>query len=183
MRRVPLLHGAGDAYAALGNYGVFVRLGLLLACAVSMGGAVIAGGNASPLLAACAALLALDTIARPDSHLGLALIVVLVLHWYAADVPQPAWSLLPAAAILAVHVLAAHAAVVPPRAEVGRTVVSRWAGQTAAVMLGTMVVWLLTVSFGQIHAGGLVLLTSAGVLLMLLVVVVLAVASAAPDDA
>lgn len=182
MSRVPLLDGAGDAYAAIGTQGVIVRLGLLLACAASVGGAVAAGGHASPLLAICAALLALGTIARPDSHFGLALMVVLALHWYAADVPQLSWSLLPATAMLAVHVLAAHSAVVPPGAEVRRAVVSRWAGQTGAVMLGTMAVWLLTVSFGQVHAGGLVLLTTAGVLLMLLLAVALGRSSAAPDD-
>ncbi|MBA2775044.1 MAG: hypothetical protein H0U36_13510 [Nocardioidaceae bacterium] len=183
MRRVPLLDRASDAYAATGPYGVLVRLAVLVASALSMGGAVVAGGTASPLLVVCAGLLALGTIARPDSHFGLALIAVLALHWYAADIPQPAWSLLPATAITVVHVLTAHAAIVPPRGQVQRAVVSRWAGHTAAVIAGTAAAWLLTLAFGQVHAGGLVLLTTTGVLLVLLVAVVLGVSSTAPDDA
>ncbi len=182
MTRVPLAGGAIDAYASLGAYGALVRIGLLVACTVSIGGAVVAGGNASPLLIVCAALLALGTIMRPDSHFGLALIAVLALHWYAADIPQLGWSLLPATAILAVHVLAAHAAIVPPRGQVQRAVMSRWTVLTAAALAGTVAVWLLTLTFGQVHADGLVLLTSAGALLMLLVAVVLGVSSAAPED-
>lgn len=182
-RTVPLLDRAADAYASTGGYGALVRLGVIVACAGSTGGAVVAGGNASPLLMVCAALLALGTIARPDSHLGLALVAVLALHWYAADVSQPAWSLVPATAIVAVHVLTAHAAIVPPRAQVRRAVMTRWARQVATVLAATSAVWLLTLAFGQIHGEGLVLLTSGGVLLVLAVAVVLGLSSTTPDDA
>ncbi len=171
MSRLPLVDRALDTLRATGTYGMAVRAGLVVACACSMVGAEVAGGTSNPLLAVCAALLALGTVARPDSHFGLALVAVLALQWYAADVSVLAWSLLPALAILAVHVLAAHAAIVPPRAETRRGVTSRWLRHTGAAALGTLTVWLLTISFNLVHAAGAVLLTSVGALLISVVTV------------
>lgn len=125
-------------------------------------------------------LLAVAAAARPDSHVSLALLAVIVWHWLATvDDLDTGW--LPVAVVLLVthHTIAALAATVPTGGELPPRVLLRWAARLGLASALSVVMWATTVAMDRREAPGNGALT--GLALVVIAAAVLLVSARSLD--
>jgi hypothetical protein len=114
------------------------------------------------------------TVVRPDSHVGLFLVLALALTWFAsADAADLAWSLGAGLALLLVHTATAHAALAPESATVGWATTAHWIADLGAVAAVTIGLWVAAMGFADVQAPGRAALTLLAVLATALIAVFL----------
>lgn len=120
---------------------------------------VAAGGG--PVMPVIVAVVAIAAVLRPDSHVALATIVLVLVHWVIGvdDVTTPL-SFAVAAALGAFHVLVALLAVTPPTVTVDAGVLSRWARRSVLAIAPAGWTWLTVVVLAEREAPGNVALTA-----------------------
>jgi hypothetical protein len=103
-----------------------------------------------------AVALSLLTAVLPDSSAGLFLVLLLAWHW-TVSVPDPltGWLLLPALAILAIHVGATLASYGPTSLALDRALLRLWGGRCLLAAAATGATWLAaTLASGASVPGG-----------------------------
>lgn len=122
----------------------------------------LAGGNWPVwVLLAVVALSAVAAV-RPDSHVGVALLVLLGWRWFVGvgGASSP-WVLAGALTVLLFHAATAAAAASPPGASLDPAIRARWLRRTAGVGAATAMVWGLTTGFRALGPSGNALATVA----------------------
>lgn len=146
------------------------RWSLAFAAAVAATAAPIAtsmaaGSGQSPFVLALVVGLAVASIARPDSHIAVAVPVVAVWHWIASSgASTSAWTLAVALCLFVFHTLVALMATTPARGTIDRRSLSKWLRRTLAVVLATVGVWLVVLLVDQRQLAGSALATAAGLM-------------------
>jgi hypothetical protein len=147
------------------------QLGLRLAVLVAPLSALAAGfasaGGWSLWLSVIVVLCAAYCAARPESHVGLGVVVVLALYWLAAvdDLRTP-WTLVAALSVAVLHAAMAAAAVAGPAGRWSSPMRVRWLRRFAALGVLTAVAWALEVALaGAQLRGTMVVLLAAMVAL------------------
>lgn len=129
----------------IGAHGLLVRGALVLSVTVSAVTASVVG-NVSAWLLVGLVLLGCLAAVTPDSVAPLVVIAAMCVQWVVLVRPMSvAWSLVPALCVLVVHVTAARASSLADHAQLQGILVRRWLGQTAAVGVAVVVVWILVV--------------------------------------
>ncbi len=105
-------------------------------------------------------LLALAAALKPDSHVGLGLVAVIVVYWLAIvrRVTTP-WSILAATGLLIAHSTITLMALCPAAAAHDRATIRRWVQRCGSTTLATVAVWALVVLFDHRRAAGNAVLT------------------------
>ena len=140
------LGGAGLGPIAVTRGQLALRLLVLIAPLVALGAGFAAAGGWTVWLLVVVLVGSIDCAVRPESHLGLGLVVVLALYWLAAvdDVRTP-WTLVAAVAIAVLHAAMAAAAVAGPGGHWSPAMLARWRRRFAAVVVLTAMAWTLEV--------------------------------------
>ncbi len=82
----------------------------------------------------------------PDSHLPLALVVALGVHWaVVVDADASAWSLAAAVPLCTFHSATALATTLPSGARIPAAMVRRWTARTSLVVVSALAVWIAIV--------------------------------------
>lgn len=118
------------------------------------------------------AVLAVGAAIRPDTHLAVGVVAVVVWRWLASvdDVTTP-WLPIAAVCLLLFHVTIALAATIPLGAVVPGSVLRRWAARTAVVAAATVAVWVMVALLDRRDAPGNALLTGVALVLIALAAV------------
>lgn len=105
-------------------------------------------------------LLALAATLKPDSHVGLGLVTVIVVYWLAIvrDVTTP-WSIAAATGLLIAHSTITLMAMCPANGVHDRVTMRRWVQRCGATTLGTVALWFLVVLFDHRRPAGNAVLT------------------------
>jgi len=156
-----------DTLTTLSSQQVWLRGSIVLATVVFVA-ATAAAGDVSPILVALIVLLTVACAITPDSHTGTFLIGALAWQWLAGvdDVASP-WTMLGAAAVLALHVAIAACTIAPPSAELSTMTVVRWSRRTAIVATGIVAVWAITAALVAVDTPGNVGVAAGGALALL----------------
>ena len=150
-----------------------VGLALRLVALVSPFAAVActwsAAGRTVPLVAVLVLPLAAVCAFVPDSHTGLAVVLVVCLHWFAAvDDPATPWALAVAAALAAFHTALAAATVAPPSAVWTRAMRRRWLRRFGGALAASAGTWVAVRAIHDRHpVSAAVLMVAALVVLAL----------------
>ena len=133
-----------------------------------------AGSGQSPFVLALVVGLAVTSIAQPDSHVAVAIPVVVVWHWIASTgASTTGWALVVALCLLVFHTIVALLATMPALATIDRRSGSRWLRRSVAVGLATVGVWLLVLLVDQRQLAGSALVTATGFIVALSLMVAL----------
>jgi len=107
--------------------------------------------------------LAVASIAQPDSHVSVAIPVVVVWHWIASTgASTTGWALVVALCLFVFHTIVALMATTPARATVDHRSLLRWLRRSLAVGLATVGVWLLVLLVDRRQLAGSALVTATG---------------------
>ncbi len=123
----------------------------------------IAGSGQSPLVLALVVGLAGAAITQPDSHVAIAVPVVVVWHWTASTGSfSGAWALVVGLCLFAFHTVVSLMATTPPGATIDRRSGATWLRRSLMVVLATIGVWLLVVLVEQRQFAGNATVTATG---------------------
>ncbi len=132
-----------------------------------------AAGHTSRIELIMVVTLAIASAERPDSHIGLAVVIVIVTGWMVeVDSGISIWSLLAAVALLVFHTSVSMMSVAPPALSVDSVVIGRWLRRAGIVTAATAAVWGLEELLSRRHASGNAVITAAA-----LVAVIAAIAA------
>ena len=107
----------------------------------------------------------------PDSHTGLAVVLVVCLHWFAAvDHVATPWALAVAAALAVFHTALAAATIAPPAAVWTRAMRRRWLRRFGGALAASAGTWAVVRAIHDRRPGG-------AAALMVIALVVLALAA------
>jgi len=121
------------------------------------------------------------TVARPDTHLGLGVLVTVVWYWLAAvEDPTSPWVMAVAVALFVFHAVVALLATTGPAATIDPVSLRRWLLRSTAVVAATVTTWLVVVVFDRQSSPGSVWLTALALVAALALTA--ALRSALPHD-
>lgn len=163
MRSPDVVERLGEWARSLGAFGLAVRAVHMIAVTVFLISIQLSGADIQPLLVIVVAIATLVVGWRPDSQLGIVEVGLLVFAWW-ASATSLAMSLVPALALLCVHVCVAHAAAVPPRTKTPSAAMGRLGVDVGVVAVATTAVWLVVLAFERVDGPALVPVTVAGLL-------------------
>jgi len=157
---------------SLGGFGLAMRAVHVVAVAAFLVSIPLSGADNQPLVVIAVAAATLVVVWRPDSQVGLVEIGLLVFAWW-TSATSLVMSVVPALALLFVHVCIAHAAAVSPRGKPSKAATERLGVDVGLVAGATVAVWLVVVAFGRVDGPpavpvtvmGLLTIAAAGVLL------------------
>lgn len=136
----------------------------LVAVVASLGALLAAAGANGRLWPAglfIVTVLAVASAVRPDTHMGLVLVVVIVWHWLATvDGVGGPWLPLAAVCLLVHHAVIALSASTPIGGVLPTVIVLRWVGRTALVASATVGMWAVVAVFDSRDTPGNALLTA-----------------------
>ena len=162
--------------------GLALRLLALVSPLVAVACTWIAAGRTVPLVAVVVLVLAARCASVPDSNAGLAVVLVVCLHWLTAvHDPVTPWALAVAAALATFHTSLAAATVAPPAAMWTRAMRRRWLrrfGGAAGASAGT---WVAVRAIHDRRPGGDVALVVAALVVLALAASWARRAAAGPD--
>jgi hypothetical protein len=170
VRRV-LAEAGESAAVAVSRAGVGLRLrlavlgGMALALLASVAAAGLPPWVAPVLLIAGACTVAV----RPDTHLGLGVLVAFGWYWLAhvdGDDDRSPWVLLAAAGLLLFHLAASAAALGPPETELPRPLLVAWARRSAPILGAGVALWLVTAGLRRADLHSNAALTTAALLIV-----------------
>lgn len=124
------------------------RWGLIAAAVIvavgAPGATALATGEPNQTMLVVVAVLAIASVAQPDSYTALLLGVVVVWYWLVAvdDVTTP-WVILFASCLFVFHALVALMAAAPEGARIDPRVLVRWARRCGSVVVATAAMWLI----------------------------------------
>lgn len=165
-----MLGEARDA-AAIGvvRLGIAVRLraavvgGMALAVCASIG----AGGMPPWIVPALFVVAALVAAARPDTHIGLGVLLAFGWYWLAyVDAHASPWTVVAAAGLLLFHLATSAAALGPAEVELPRSLLVVWARRAGPILGGTIGLWLLTALLTRADGTSNVVLTAAALVVV-----------------
>ena len=145
-------------------------LALLAVAAAICAWAATAGaaGHTSTIELIMVVALATASAGRPDSHIGLAAVIVIVTGWMVeVDSAISIWSLLAAVALFVFHASVAMMSATPPALSVDSVVIGRWLRRGGIVTTATAVVWGLEELLSRRHASGNAVITAAALFAMI----------------
>jgi hypothetical protein len=127
-----------------------------------------ASGSNPTAVAIVAALLAIVSSVRPDTHLGMFVACAVVWFWLAkvTDVTTP-WSMVAAVSLFVFHAATALMGLGPAGMNLDRTIIRRWLLRSGAVTASTSAVWAIVVLLDHRQASGSALLTLAALVTMI----------------
>ena len=151
---LPLLHVRG--------VGLVLRVLIATSTMVALGCTSLAAGRTILIVDAAILGLALVCSARPDSHVGLLVVLAVGVDWLATvhDRATP-WSVGAAASLAVFHASMAAASVAPPAATWTRAMCRRWTRRCFAVMVASVGTWAVVAAIhGRRVAGSAVLVAA-----------------------
>jgi hypothetical protein len=152
------LDDAGRGLRSLTRGQLSLRLLVLAAPLVALSAGFAAADGWSLWLTLLVIVAAIECATRPESHLGLAVVVVLALYWLGAvDDVRTAWTLAAGVAIAVFHAAMAAAAVAGPAGRWSRAMRARWLGRFATVVGLTATSWCLEVVLAGAQIRGTVI--------------------------
>lgn len=132
--------------------------GLALAVLGSLG----AGGMPPWIVPVLLVAAAVVTAARPDTHLGLGVLVAFGYYWLVhVDARASAWTVVAAAGLLLFHLATSALALGPAEAELPPSLLVAWARRCLPILAGTVGIWLVTAVLTRADAASNVVLTAA----------------------
>jgi type IV secretory pathway VirB2 component (pilin) len=133
---------------------------LFMLCGAFAGGDIVTIRSSATIL--LVSLLTLVCVLRPDSNLGLGLIVTMALYWAVTVTnPRTAWVAPAALCLLLVHTSLAASTTSPVDRPTNATR-DRWTRRTGVVGIVTVAVWGATYLFGRFSSPRSVLLSALG---------------------
>jgi len=107
-------------------------------------GTWIAVGEAVPMVALLVLVLSVQCVRRPDSHVGLAVVLLVGFDWVRAmEARTSPWAIAVAAGLAVFHASMAAAAATPIAAPWTPAMAARWVRRTASVIVASAAVWVL----------------------------------------
>lgn len=134
--------GAAERFVALGRDQLLLRAGAFAFPLLALAAVSAAASALAPAMVLLTVPLAVACAFWPDSHAGLLVLVVLLVHhaWVIDDATSP-WVLATAAALLGMHTCMAAATVAAPGSRWSPTMRRRWLTRTGAVLVATAAAW------------------------------------------
>ena len=133
---------------------------------------VVAAGGV-PVMPVVVTVVAIAAVLRPDSHVALIAIVLVLAHWViGVDDATTPLSVAVAAALGAFHALVALLAVTPPTVTVDAGVLGRWARRSLLAVVPAGWTWLTVVVLAEREAPGSVALTTLALVTLAIAAVV-----------
>lgn len=161
---------------------VFGLLSVAAAMVASIAASVSDGGGGGPLLLLVAAF-AIVTLVRPDSHVGLLVVAIVIAQCVANDDTTTPWMIVVAVGLLLFHTITAVSAITPLDATIDEATLRRWTSRLAVAGVATVAMWVLVEVLARRDAAGSVVLTFVGfVILIVLLAGVRAVVVRSADE-
>jgi hypothetical protein len=128
-------------------------------------------------------LLAIASAVRPDTHIAVFVIVVVVVFWLARidDVTTP-WALIVAVALFAYHAVISLMSTAPSSAVFDHATVRTWLRRSFLVVVGTVAVWGLVLALDQGRRPGNGLLSLAALAALMIAIVLVRARSVSRQD-
>ena len=158
-----------DLFIEAGGQQWLLRLVAVAAPIGAVLAASVAGGSWWAAGTFLVAVLAVASAVRPDTHLAVGVVVVVVWRWLASvdDVATP-WLPVAAVCLLVFHTTIALTATIPLGAVVPGSVLRRWSARTTVAAGATVAVWAMVALLDGRDAPGNALLTGAALVLVAL---------------
>jgi hypothetical protein len=135
----------------------------VVAAAAASSSTALAAGHQTTVVSALIVGLAIASVISPDTHVPMAVEVIVVWQWFAStDDPTNAWAIPMASCLFVFHIAIALMAVTPVTANLDRSILLRWSRRSGYVVVATIGMWALVVALHERRASGSGALTLAG---------------------
>lgn len=132
--------------ANIGRYQIVLRVAVVLGALVMVTATRLAAGDAEPAIDAAVMGLAIVCSIVPDTHLGLAVIVIGWIGWIVTvDDPTTPWAIGMAVGTVAFHAATAAATIAPLTASLAPRTMRRWTLRSAVAATSAVPVWLAVI--------------------------------------
>lgn len=136
--------------------------GLILTTPLMALGATSAAGHTTAAMNLAVLGAAMGCVLRPDSHIGLLVVMLICSQWLATvHSPTTPWSLAAATALTVFHTSLAAATAIPPAVTWSRAMVVRWTRRALVVVVASGGTWTMLTLINEVDvASNAVLLTA-----------------------
>jgi hypothetical protein len=148
------LENGWSLLATARGVGLAVRVLILTAPLMALG-ATSAAGHTNPAITLAVLGATMFCILRPDSHLGLLVVLLIGGQWLAnVHTPTTPWSLATAAALAVFHAALAAASAIPPAAAWTTAMFVRWTRRTSTVVAASGATWTMLTLIDNVDLAG-----------------------------